>query len=514
MARIRDLHLKLLALGLALVGLALCAYKVEVLGLPLKPNMNAEVWTVQAQINFRGKGTPAKVDFAIPDETPGFLILDEDFISGNYGLAVEEKRRQRRAQWAVRRANGQQTLYYRVSVSLEPGKEPDFSSVVPQFPAKPNYPEPYGSAIKALLGSVRNESADVASFTRELLIQLNAETPSENVKLLRDRARRPDEWVREIQEVLKGARIPSRILYGVDASQNRSEMQLSPWLQVHNGEKWFNFNPFTGDEGLPDHFLVWHSGEEPLIAVDGGVASQVNFSVTRTYREVVEVAQRRAELAGSGLMDFSLFSLPLQTQNVYKVLLTVPLGALLVVLLRNVVGIKTFGTFMPILIALAFRETQLLMGILLFSVIVAFGLMIRFYLERLMLLLVPRLAAVLIIVVMLMMFVSMISVKLGAEQAMSIALFPMVILAMTIERMSLVWEELGPSEALMQGGGSLLVAAIGYLIMSSELLVHLVFVFPELMLVLLAITLLLGRYTGYRLSELWRFRNAVKKEAS
>ena len=87
----------------------------------------------------------------------------------------------------------------------------------------------------------------------------------------------------------------------------------------------------------------------------------------------------------------------------------------------------------------------------------------------------------------------------------------MVILAMTIERMSLVWEELGATEALMQGLGSLVVAALSYLCMSSRYLEHLIFVFPELLLVVLAITLLLGRYTGYRLTELWRFRAALKR---
>jgi hypothetical protein len=138
------------------------------------------------------------------------------------------------------------------------------------------------------------------------------------------------------------------------------------------------------------------------------------------------------------------------------------------------------------------------------------GLLIRFYLEYLKLLLVPRLAAVLIIVIILMAVISMFSHKLGFDRGLSIALFPMVILAMTIERMSLVWEELGPAEALKQGFGSLLVAALGYVSMSSRLLGHLVFVFPELLLVVLACTLLLGRYTGYRLAELWRFRAALK----
>jgi hypothetical protein len=150
-------------------------------------------------------------------------------------------------------------------------------------------------------------------------------------------------------------------------------------------------------------------------------------------------------------MEFSLYSLPLQTQNVYRILLMVPLGAFLIVLLRNVIGIKTFGTFMPILIALAFRETELIWGIVLFSLIVALGLAIRFYLEYLQLLLVPRLAAVLIIVIILMTMMTIFSYKLGFSHGLSIALFPMVILAMTIERMSLIWEEKGPSEAITQG---------------------------------------------------------------
>jgi hypothetical protein len=81
-----------------------------------------------------------------------------------------------------------------------------------------------------------------------------------------------------------------------------------------------------------------------------------------------------------------------------------------------------------------------------------------------------------------------------------------VILTMTIERMSIVWEERGATEAIKQGIGSLVVAAIAFLFMSNVYLEHIVFVFPELLLVILAITLLLGRYSGLRLLEIKRFR--------
>ena len=134
------------------------------------------------------------------------------------------------------------------------------------------------------------------------------------------------------------------------------------------------------------------------------------------------------------------------------------------------------------------------------------GLLVRFYLERLRLLLVPRLTAVLILVVLLMALVSVISNRLGIEVGLSVALFPMVIMAMTIERMSVAWEERGGAAAMREGAGTLIVAAFAHLVMSWPPLEHLVFVFPEVLLLLFALALVIGRYSGYRLSELLRFR--------
>jgi len=124
---------------------------------------------------------------------------------------------------------------------------------------------------------------------------------------------------------------------------------------------------------------------------------------------------------------------------------------------------------------------------------------------------VPRLGAVLIVVVILMLIISVVSHKLGLETGLSVALFPMVIIVMTIERMSVVWEERGAGDAIKAGLGSLLVAAVAYLAMGMDWLEHLIFTFPELLLFVLAAVLLLGRYTGYRLTELRRFRPITGK---
>ena len=77
--------------------------------------------------------------------------------------------------------------------------------------------------------------------------------------------------------------------------------------------------------------------------------------------------------------------------------------------------------------------------------------------------------------------------------------------------MSILWEEEGAKEVMIQGIGSLAVAVCAYLLMSNSLMAHLSFNFPEMHLVTLAIILLTGQYTGYRLSEFRRFRFWEKK---
>ena len=51
---------------------------------------------------------------------------------------------------------------------------------------------------------------------------------------------------------------------------------------------------------------------------------------------------------------------------------------------------------------------------------------------------------------------------------------------------------------------------LAFLLMDQDISRHLAFNFPELHLVVLSAILLLGRYTGYRLSELRRFAPLAK----
>jgi hypothetical protein len=498
-------HVPLLAFLLMVVGGSIAAYKWLALGYPVRATETVDTWTVEARLTFDPTGAAAKATLLLPKDPPGFTMLDENFISRGYGLATEDLGNQRQAIWTTRRPSGPQALYYRASVVRS--MEPDLAQGVPALPTEAQYEEPYRSAILAVLDEVRARSADILSFSVALVRELNHRQPSNNVSVLLSREAGAEERARLAVSMLAGARIPARLSWGIPLVDGARDLQPRVWLEVNNGERWIAIDPSTAATGYPQDVLVWWRGDTSPFELTRGRSGNVQFSALKSVEKALQTAALRSGIEHSRLAAISLLDLPVQTQNLYRILLLVPLGALLIVFLRNVIGVQTFGTFMPVLIALSFRETQLVSGLVLFTVIVVLGLLIRFYLERLKLLLVPRLAAVVITVILLMALVSIASHRMDLEVGLSVALFPMVILAMTIERMSIIWEELGASDAIKQGVGSLAVAAVCYLLMFHPQIEHLVFVFPELLLIVLGVNLLLGRYTGYRLTELMRFRD-------
>lgn len=508
----RELQVWFMALLLIVVGAALTYYKSRTLGFPLLPDSRAEVWTVEATLSFEAGQGPIKARMFIPGLTPGFAILDENFVSRGFGATPRYVTGGREVQWARRRAAGQQTLYYRAVVYEDTARRGE--DTTPPLPSSPLLAEPFNTAAQMTVEDVGRKSADPGSFAGEMLRRLLAPEADQNVDLLLDGATDPVAIAETATSLLAAALIPSRMVRGVYLQDQSSRSAIAPWLMVHDGTSWLYFDPATGEQGLPDDFLLWWSGTDNLAEVDGGRDVDVRIAVSDNVVDPVNLARRRSEVREGPIAELSLLALPIRTQAVYAILLLVPIGALVVAVLRNFVGVQTFGTFMPVLIALAFRETQLLWGILLFSTLVALGLAFRFYLERLRLLAIARIGAVLTIVVLLMLGVTILGNQLELESGLSVALFPMVILAMTVERMSTVWEERGAGDAIQQGLGSLAVAAACYAVMDLEVVRHLVVVFPETLLIVLALMLLIGRYTGYRLTELRRFRELVQREGT
>jgi hypothetical protein len=501
-------HLYGLIFALLVVGLGVFFYRYLVLDVPLSDTETVTSWMVEANLHFApDKKSSVKATFTIPYLPPYLAIIDEYFVAQNYGITTNLSGYNRHATWSLRRSNGRaQSLYYRAIIREADNHNPHLAA--PPRIKTHHLEENEQMAVDTIIDRARQSSVDIQTFAQATLRELNRKTG--NAKLL-VKSFNETNVINAAITVLNNAKIFAMPVKGINlAQQNR--VNFKTMLVVYNGKDWFYLNPKTGSSGLPKNFLVWQYGDDSMFDVVGGKKPNFSLTISPTPINALSIAKARGLQADSQLLRFSLLQLPVHVQETYKILLMLPIGAFIILLLRNFIGLKTFGTFMPVLIALAFRETHVIWGILLFTLIVSLGLVVRFYLEKLQLLLVPRLASILTVVVLLMIFISIVSQNLNLESGLSVALFPMVILTMTIERMCITWDERGAYEAIKSGVGSLAAAVVAFWVMNYKPMQYLIFAFPELLFVLLACILFFGQYRGYRLFELIRFKalSAVK----
>ncbi len=489
--------------AMILFGLSLTAYKVVRLDLPLWPGESREVWTIETKISFQPSDGPVDVELELPSGLGGWVTLEEHFASSGFGFSVVEQGDGKVARWSRQSLEHPTTLYYKQQAyRANRDSLPDFP--VSEVEA-PMLEADQRAAMERLVLDLRDRSSGPTTFASLLVQELARPQPSQDAEFLLGTYR--DTPLRVMLDVLAYAGIPAHTVRGIQLQDGRRRQTLSALLEIHDGRDWQLLDPVTAASGLPDNFFVWQRGDGAALRVMGGRDSRLEFALVRNSlaaKTVVSMEQRSDDFA---LLDFSIYALPVEQQGIFKGILLLPVAAFVVVVMRILVGIKTSGTFMPILIALAFLQTTLLVGLAIFLTLVSVGLWIRSWLSHLNLLLVARVSAVVIVVILLMAVLALISYKLGLDQALTVTFFPTVILAWTIERMSILWEEEGGREVMVQGGGSLLVAVLAYMIMSVRVVEHLTFNFPELLVSLLGVILLIGKYTGYRLSELYRFRD-------
>lgn len=487
---------------LALSGVLIAVLRHMVTGAPFLPGQEKSVWLVEARVDFVAAGDPVSASLGLPDaQTPGFELFEEQAASPGYGFTIVAKNGNRLAEWNKREAQGEQSLYYSAqlvesdsaSAGAAEGSETGEEHVV-------YWEEPQELAAKEVLDLAREMSSSAESLTRELIKLLNS-PGSQNAALLRSNTTEPADL---LMNLLDRADIATRSVMGLYLEDARRRQTLTPMVEIYTGETWLLVNPKTGEFGVPPNLLLWHRGGVSVLEVTGGTSSKVHFSMIRQTVPATKLAQTTN--SESVFSRLGVQRLPIEEQSMFKLLLLLPLGAATVVFMRVLIGLQTSGTFMPVLIALAFLQTSLVAGLISFVLIVGMGLALRTYLSKLNLLLVSRIATLIVLVVFIISAFSIIGYQLGYSTGMTITFFPMIIIAWTIERMSIIWEEEGASEVLKKGGGSLLVAVLAYLLMRWPLLEHLTFNFPELNLVLLAFILAMGQYTGYKLSELRRFR--------
>ena len=321
--------------------------------------------------------------------------------------------------------------------------------------------------------------------------------------------------VRTFVTLCRAASVPARLVSGFELQ--RAEKAIPHiWAEVFIEHRWVPFDPSYGYAWrMPVEFIPVRRGSDSVVTITGTKkASPLLKKEEYSIRRQAPHSQALERRVNRSARLFDLTRLPVQTHEMLSLMLLLPLGALITAFFRNVIGIRTFGIFSPALLAMSFIYAAWGTGVVILVVVVIAGLGGRWMLERLHLLMVPRLSIVLTIIIMCLVFCVSALYSYYPSDSSKGVLLPLVILTILIERFHVTAEEDGYAFALQLVVGTTIVSAFCYLLLMWDYIGRLLLVYPEAHFFTIALFILIGRYSGYRLVELWRFRDLVKPQES
>jgi hypothetical protein len=487
---------------------SLITYRIVALGYPLFPTAPGMVWQISVDARLAGADYEETVLWInLPYTRTGLRLLEEQFTSGTMSLDALSEGPNRLAVWSGLIDDGMEVIGYRATIVVQPTFSP-----VPLSSTLPPSPEHVEEAEQSLADRLVGKWSQLAPVDRLRAIAAIATgewgtpppTPQDIQAWSVFREKYSDGEAFLL--LLRAAGLTARPVEGLLLAESIVRTPLM-WIEVLTDEGWEALLPASGTiYQKPIPLLPLATDGMSAVRVSHGKISDIRWTVSPQMTSMWQLHFQHIRGSNYFLDRWSLFNLPPQSQETFRILLLVPIGALIIGVLRNLVGFPTFGIFMPVLMALAFRNTGLMYGLGIFAGIVFIGATLRRAMDKLHLLLVPRLSVLLTLVIVCLTVLALIGSKAMLMQFVAVGLLPIVILTMTIERFFILLEEAGVWEALTTAAGTAVVATIAYEIIQWEPLQLTFFIYPELVSAVAALQVLLGCYTGFRLSELVRFR--------
>lgn len=191
-------------------------------------------------------------------------------------------------------------------------------------------------------------------------------------------------------------------------------------------------------------------------------------------------------------------------------LLALPFVATLIAAFRQIIGIKSFGIYTPLVLTFAFWATGIKYGLAIFVIILLTGTAVRYFLKKVRLLYMPRMAIMLTIISIAILALLAVGGHLRRYGLSTTSILPILIMITLIEKFISAQIEKGFRTAAILSIETLAISIVVYYIIVWDMFRNFVLQYPYYVVVLLLFNLLLGRWTGLRLSEYLRFRKVIK----
>lgn len=200
--------------------------------------------------------------------------------------------------------------------------------------------------------------------------------------------------------------------------------------------------------------------------------------------------------------------------NTIVLLLLLPVVASLIAAARQLVGIRGFGIFLPASLSVVFVATGPFLGISLFLGIVLVSTITRVILRKLKTKLqyLPRVALILWAVAVAVLGILFLAPILPIPEITNVSIFAVLISVLLSEEVTRV--QLGKSlrVAIDLTIETLILALLSYIVLSLRVVHYFALLNPEVILVsVLVFDFVLGKYTGLRVRELWRFKKLIQQ---
>jgi hypothetical protein len=199
--------------------------------------------------------------------------------------------------------------------------------------------------------------------------------------------------------------------------------------------------------------------------------------------------------------------------NTLILLLLLPLIATLVSVLHYIFGLSGYGIFMPTMIAVTFLATGVFGGLLLFAMILMISLLSNLFLKKLKIHFWPARSINLLFISLATFGLMIGSSFIKLIDIRNISIFPILFMIMLAEEFVRTQLVKSKNEAQKLTIGTLVLSIIGALTMNIRWVQEMVLLNPELVVLLvLALNLIVGNYTGIRMSEIKRFKKAIRNK--
>lgn len=194
--------------------------------------------------------------------------------------------------------------------------------------------------------------------------------------------------------------------------------------------------------------------------------------------------------------------------TIFLILLT-PFLAFIVSFTRVVLGLPTLDMLVPIALSFTLVAVGITVGLLVLAAIVLASYIAKKSLSSLRIMFYPKRSLSMVFLSISVFAALTLGVVLEFDRILSVSIFPILVLMLLGDMIVSVQLHKSYSETFAITGTTIVIGLVGYFAATSILIQNVIILYPETVLLVIPANILVGRYFGLRLLEMFRFNKVV-----